>query len=289
MKISFFFQKINNLAKKNRPKSDESMHIDEESTSTTTLDRSLNDEANKSNTSINDDLNDDEDSSLRYEKLHCFHLYKKYIKEMNVRMRQMKDELLASSLEFMLSLPKELVVHNLAESFDALQMSLELGINYLPMAESALASLEYWLNNISLARLKPFYPVLLAKFDDYLQLNKLSESDEQLAAQEKVFLLKLNYKGRGRRKVTVKLFEKNRSSTNSSPSDTAANDEMYENIQFRILKILGQLAGEMSHCLYDESGQQQQQQQLIAWDTNLHLKFYVPFIDIKPTIYFDRW
>lgn len=271
------------------------MHIEEESTTTTTLDRSLNDEANKShiNSSIDDDMDDDDNdaSSLRYEKLHCFHLYKKYIKEMNVRMRQMKDELLASSLEFMLSLPKELVVHNLAESFDALQMSLELGINYLPMAESALASLEYWLNNIPLARLKPFYPVLLAKFDDYLQLNKPSESDEQLAAQEKVFLLKLNYKGRGRRKVTVKLFEKSRSSA-ASGDTTTANDEMYENIQFRILKILGQLAGEMSHCLFDESGQhqqqQQQQQQLIAWDTNLHLKFYVPFIDIKPTIYFDR-
>lgn len=245
---------------------------------------------NESSSSITDTDINEEDSSLRFEKLHCFYLYKKYIKEISLRMRQFKDELLASSLEFMLSLPKELIVLNLHEVFDALQVSLEMGINYLPMAENALTSLEYWLNNIPLSRLKPFYAGVLAKFDDYLQLNKSSESDE-LAAQEKVFLLKLNYKGRGKRKVSVKWLEKNR-------TGDSTNDEMYENIQFRILKILGQLAGEMSHCLFDdeECGSRRiaasggsNGGQLISWDTNLHLKFYVPFIDIKPTIYFDRF
>lgn len=160
------------------------------------------------------------------------------------------------------------------------KISLEIGINYLPMAENALTSLEYWLNNIPMSRLKPFYAAVLAKFDDYLQLNKLGTSVDELATQEKLFLMKLNYKGRGRRKVGVKWLEK------GIGSDSTGADEMYEQIQFRILKIVGQLAGEMSHCLYDESSSSSGQ--LIAWDSNLHLKFYVPFIDIKPSIYFDK-
>lgn len=148
------------------------------------------------------------------------------------------------------------------------------------MSENALTSLEYWLNNIPLARLKPFYASVLSKFDDYLQLNKLGSGSDELDANEKVFLLKLNNKGRGKRKVSVKLFDKG-----SAGADSAV-DEMYEQIQFRILKILGQLAGEMSHCLYDQNGSNAGQ--LISWDTNFHLKFYVPFIDMKPAIYFDR-
>jgi hypothetical protein len=49
-------------------------------------------------------------------------LYKKYIKEIFIRMKQFKDELLASCLEFLLSLPKELIVCNLDEVFDSLQV-----------------------------------------------------------------------------------------------------------------------------------------------------------------------
>ncbi len=37
-------------------------------------------------------------------------------------MKQFKDELLASCLEFLLSLPKELIVCNLDEVFDSLQV-----------------------------------------------------------------------------------------------------------------------------------------------------------------------
>ena len=44
-------------------------------------------------------------------------LYKKYIREIYVRKKQFKDELLAAVLEFFLSLPKELVVTNLNEIF----------------------------------------------------------------------------------------------------------------------------------------------------------------------------
>lgn len=62
------------------------------------------------------------DDQYQFEKLNCFYLYKKYIREIYVRKKQFKDELLAAVLEFFLSLPKELVVVNLHEVFEALEV-----------------------------------------------------------------------------------------------------------------------------------------------------------------------
>ena len=64
------------------------------------------------------------DDPLLYEKLNCFYLYKKYIKEIAMRKKQFKDELLASCLEFLISLPKELVLLNLPEVFESLEVTL---------------------------------------------------------------------------------------------------------------------------------------------------------------------
>lgn len=154
-----------------------------------------------------------------------------------------------------------------------------MGINYLPMAENSLSSLEYWLSNIELVQLKPYYPMVLSKFDDYLQLNKRNNgpnSEDSMLVDEQTIVLKLNYKGKGRKKLPIKLFKKN---------VDAENSDIYEQIQFRILKILGQLAGEMSHCLYETNPSCQ----IIAWDTVQRLKFNMPFVDMKPPIYFDRF
>jgi DNA-dependent protein kinase catalytic subunit len=160
-----------------------------------------------------------------------------------------------------------------------------MGVNFLPMADNALNSLDYWMTHIRLDKLRPYYSLILSKFDNYLQLNKTGNTDE-LHVHEKIFLLKQNYKGRGRKKLPVKLFEKNSADGSS---------DLHEQIQFRILKIIGQLAGEMGHCMYDSNAttapdsSTEQQNQMITWDTVQHLSFAVPFVDIKPTIYFDRF
>ena len=66
------------------------------------------------------------DDQFQHERVNCFHLYKKYIKEIYVRKMQFKDELLASCLEFLLSMPKDLVIHNLNEAFESLEVILIL-------------------------------------------------------------------------------------------------------------------------------------------------------------------
>jgi len=78
-------------------------------------------EINVPKDSFNDSSNQIDDQ-LQFEKYNCFHLFKKYIKEIYVRKKQFKDELLAACLEFFLSLPKELVLENLNEVFESLEV-----------------------------------------------------------------------------------------------------------------------------------------------------------------------
>jgi hypothetical protein len=76
----------------------------------------------------NESFNTEDDNSAKFEKLSCFYLYKKYFKEVYVRMQQFKDELLASTLEFALSLPKELVENYLNEIFACLEVNINNNI-----------------------------------------------------------------------------------------------------------------------------------------------------------------
>jgi DNA-dependent protein kinase catalytic subunit len=65
-----------------------------------------------------------EESDLDKEKISCFLIYKKHIKEVFVRMKQFKDELLAACLQFLLSLPKQFIETNLIDSFHCLEVRI---------------------------------------------------------------------------------------------------------------------------------------------------------------------
>jgi hypothetical protein len=69
---------------------------------------------------------DDEDNEdpFECERIHAFLLFKKHSKDVYTRMKQFKDELLASTLEFMLSLPKQLVEIRLDDLVPCLEVSL---------------------------------------------------------------------------------------------------------------------------------------------------------------------
>ena len=185
-------------------------------------------------------------------------------------MKQFKDELLVSCLEFFLSVPKEFIKINIEHSFYCLNQGLDHGVNYLKLAEESLNSLDYWLKNIPMQLIKPYFPSILTRFENYLQA---STNKNDLDSKEKVMLLDLKQKGHGRKKIPIKLFDK------GNP-----NTDLYEQIQLKILKILGQLSADMSHSVHLID-----QKDITAWDTVQHLKFYVPFADIKPSIYFDRF
>lgn len=72
------------------------------------------------------DTTTQESNLIKYEKTNCLSLYEKFIKEVCIRMKQFKDELLASSLEFLISLPKQLTINCLDEVFQALKVNFKL-------------------------------------------------------------------------------------------------------------------------------------------------------------------
>jgi DNA-dependent protein kinase catalytic subunit len=154
------------------------------------------------------------------------------------------------------------------------------------MASNALNSLEYWLKTIDLTRFQIYFSKILNKFDSYLQKNQ----QQNATAKHPNTILFLNVKSSsrgGRQKLPIKLFEKNLGLIKSTikQADDSANDLLNEQIQFRILKIIGQLAGQMSHSLYENINTDH----IIAWDTTKYLKFTIPFVDMKPDIYLDHF
>lgn len=55
-------------------------------------------------------------------------------------------------------------------------------------------------------------------------------------------------------------------------------------VKQRIIRYLGSLGGSTNHALMSRSDEEISRQ-AIAWDSHQHLKFDIPFVDMKPTIY----
>lgn len=53
------------------------------------------------------------------------------------------------------------------------------------------------------------------------------------------------------------------------------------------MKYLGQLGGGINHFLLAKTDEEISKR-AIAWDTQQHLKFDMPFVDMKPVIYFGE-
>ena len=59
-------------------------------------------------------------------------------------------------------------------------------------------------------------------------------------------------------------------------------------VKERCVCFLGSLGGSTNHWLVTSS-QAEVAKLAVAWDTQKHLRFEVPFMDIKPTIYFGEY
>jgi DNA-dependent protein kinase catalytic subunit len=87
---------------------------------------------------------DDSPSTTEQEtKQICFTLISKFVKEVLVRMKQYKDELLGACLQLVLAVPKEFI--DVPMLVPSLVMAFKLGLAYLPLCEIGLDALEYWL------------------------------------------------------------------------------------------------------------------------------------------------
>ncbi|XP_022110985.1 DNA-dependent protein kinase catalytic subunit-like isoform X2 [Acanthaster planci] len=211
----------------------------------------------------------------------CFTLFAKFSKEVLVRLKQYKDDLLASCLLLVLSLPHEIVQAEVAHLVPALQMTFQLGLSYLPLAETGLEALERWMLHLLPDSLQPHLKVILPLLDGYLR-GTITQGSDAADVVQTVTMASASSSGRaGKRKLPAKLI-KGASTTGQT------QDSPLRSVQLRILHLLGSLGGQTNAYLLETSAEEIAKV-AVAWDTQPRLQFAVPFVDMKPNIDLDRY
>ncbi|TRY56699.1 hypothetical protein DNTS_012969 [Danionella cerebrum] len=214
----------------------------------------------------------------------CFSLLAKFGKEVCVRMKQYKDELLASCLIFVLSLHPNMVALDIKPYIPALQAALRLGLSHAPLATAALDALESWSSLVPAAVLEPHYPEILPYLDGYLKTTSSSEKDG--SSMDVTFVSTGSSKGYG--SVMMRLLKKSKQFSVGDESPISA-------VRRRVVRLLGHLGGQLnrslvtgiySSALHSVSGEDMMKS-FVAWDCEKRLSFAVPFKDMKPEIYLD--
>ncbi|KAM6171214.1 DNA-dependent protein kinase catalytic subunit isoform 3-T3 [Erethizon dorsatum] len=210
------------------------------------------------------------------EKYSCFALFAKFGKEVSVKMKQYKDELLASCLTFVLSLPHDIIELDVKAYVPALQMAFKLGLSYTPLAEVGLNALKEWSFHIRKSIIQPYYKDILPCLDGYLKTSTLS--DETKNIWEVSALSRAAQKGFGN--VVLKHLKR----IKNLPSNEAVS---LEEIRIRVVQMLGSLGGQINKNLVTAASSDEMMKKCVAWDREKRLSFAVPFREMKPVIYLD--
>ncbi|XP_024136141.1 DNA-dependent protein kinase catalytic subunit isoform X1 [Oryzias melastigma] len=206
----------------------------------------------------------------------CFALFSKFGKEVCVRMKQYKDELLASCLFFVLSLHHNIVALDIKAYTPALETALKLGLSHVPLAGAAIDALEDWSLRLPLETMQPVYTTVLPLLDWYL---KTSSTDDQDENKWEVMSSLSSRSDRGYSKVMTRLLKKS--------SQLSVEDAPLTKVRLRVVKLLGHLGGKLNRNLVTVVSSEEKMKRFVAWDSEKRLSFAVPFMDMKPVIYLD--
>ncbi|KAK1173766.1 DNA-dependent protein kinase catalytic subunit [Acipenser oxyrinchus oxyrinchus] len=212
------------------------------------------------------------------DKYACFALFAKFGKEVSVRMKQYKDELLASCLTFVLSLPHDIVALDIKAYIPALQNSFKLGLSHTPLANTGLNALENWSQFIPKYLMQPHYKDILPYLDGFLKTT--ASNDEEQNNWEVMSLSRSTEKGYGR--VLMRLLKKSKRFSLTEDSPTAL-------VRRRVVRLLGHLGGQINRSLVTATSAEEMMKKFVAWDSEKRLNFAVPFADMKPVIYLDTF
>ncbi|KAM3860678.1 DNA-dependent protein kinase catalytic subunit [Diretmus argenteus] len=210
-------------------------------------------------------------------KIACFALFSKFGKEVCVRMKQYKDELLASCLTFVLSLHHNIVSLDVQTYCPALEAALKLGLSHAPLANAALDALESWSSYIPAETMQPCYKNILPLLDGYLKTTTANEKDESSWEVMSSSVSSRNEKGYSR--MMTRLLK--------TSNQLTMDDAPLVLVRFRVVKLLGHLGGQLNRNLVTAVSAEETMKKFVAWDSEKRLNFAVPFSDMKPVIYFD--
>ncbi|XP_062395733.1 DNA-dependent protein kinase catalytic subunit-like [Sardina pilchardus] len=168
-------------------------------------------------------------------KCACFALVSKFGKEVSVRIKQYKDELLAACLTLVLSLHHEVVAPDIKAYIPALQAALRLGLSHAPLATAALDALELWSSHIPREAMQPHYGDILPHLDGYL---KTAAGDKEDSGMEVMCLSSGTEKGYGG--VMMRLLKKAKHLPMGDESPIAV-------VRRRVVRLLGHLLPQITY------------------------------------------
>ncbi|KAM4606662.1 DNA-dependent protein kinase catalytic subunit [Polymixia lowei] len=206
----------------------------------------------------------------------CFALFSKFGKEVCVRMKQYKDELLASCLTFILSLHHNIVALDIKAYCPALEAALKLGLSHVPLANAALDALEAWSSHIPLETMQPCYKNILPLLDGYLKTTATNEKDEN---SWEVMSSYSSRTEKGYSRVMTRLLKQS--------NQLLMDDAPVVMVRLRVVRLLGHLGGQLNRNLVTVVSAEETMKKFVAWDSEKRLSFPVPFSDMKPVIYLD--
>ncbi|XP_014905517.1 DNA-dependent protein kinase catalytic subunit [Poecilia latipinna] len=206
----------------------------------------------------------------------CFALFSKFGKEVCVRMKQYKDELLASCLTFVLSLHHNIVALDMKAYCPALETALRLGLSHIPLANAALDALEDWSFCLPPDTMQPCYADILPLLDGYLKTTSSSDKDE---SNWEVMSSMSSRRDKGYSRVMTRLLKKS--------NQLSMEDAPLVMLRVRVVKLLGHLGGKLNRNLVTVVSSEEMMKKFVAWDSEKRLSFAVPFSDMKPVIYLD--
>ncbi|XP_069813698.1 DNA-dependent protein kinase catalytic subunit isoform X2 [Dendropsophus ebraccatus] len=212
------------------------------------------------------------------EKSSCFALFVKFGKEVSSKMKQFKDELLASCLTLILSLPHEIIMVDMTAYIPSLQTAFKLGLSFPPLAYAGLDALEDWSSRIPPNKMEPYYKDILPSLDGYL--TDTSSTDESLNAVDVDRLSRASQKGFN--KYLIKQIQRTKTLSVKDESSLAA-------VRSRVVRLLGSLGGQINRSLVTATSTEEMIKKHVSWDTEKRLSFAVPFADLKPVIYLDTF
>uniref|UniRef100_A0A8C0BU30 DNA-dependent protein kinase catalytic subunit n=1 Tax=Buteo japonicus TaxID=224669 RepID=A0A8C0BU30_9AVES len=197
------------------------------------------------------------------EKRSCFALFVKFGKEVAAKMKQYKDELLASCLNFLLSLPHDIIMLDIKAYIPALQNAFKLGLSCTPMADLGLDALEDWSAHIPRHIMQPYYKDVLPLLDGYLK-----NSTSTVESQNNWEVRKLSRAAqKGFNKVMIQRLRKAKT--------------------FSLVRTLFLFRIKCELITLHSSSAEEMMKKCVSWDTEKRLSFAVPFADMKPVIYLD--
>ncbi|XP_062919332.1 DNA-dependent protein kinase catalytic subunit isoform X2 [Mobula hypostoma] len=208
------------------------------------------------------------------EKFACFALFGKFGKELALRMKQYKDELLASCLTFVLSLPHEIIELDVKTFVPAVQTTFKLGLSHIPLANAGLDALEDWSYHLPKQTIQPYYKDILPHLDGYLKTSVSSEFENNWE------MVRIDTSTKGGNKILINRLKK-LSNLSTSEELPAAN------VRRRVVRLLGCLGGHINRSLVTAASSEEMMKKCVAWVAERALSFAVPFSDMKPVIYLD--